>query len=303
LQEFTAGVMVIDNCSDDDTCEEVLRHSGVRLVRNASNLGFAAAVNQGFRLLDTADCILLLNPDVRLTAGLETLLSAAGLFPQQILAGLLTDGAGEPQRGFAVRRFPRGIDLCFENLGINRLWPSNPANRRFRALDLSLLMPQDVEQPAGAFLLIPRQAWESVSGMDERFWPAWFEDVDFLQRTRRAGFPARLIPSARAAHAGGHSFTTVSWSERHLAWYGNLLKYAAIHLGPWTRRAVAASVLAGSIPRAVTGCFRQRSLGPLHTLARVIFMAADDLAATRPSRSGGASSHAAKAARQWFGGS
>jgi len=33
---------------------------------------------------------------------------------------------------------------------------------------------QEIEQPAGAFLMFRREAWERVGGFDERFWPIWF---------------------------------------------------------------------------------------------------------------------------------
>ena len=39
---------------------------------------------------------------------------------------------GRPQHGFNVRAFPTPMTLVFELLGLNRLWPSNPVNRRYR---------------------------------------------------------------------------------------------------------------------------------------------------------------------------
>jgi GT2 family glycosyltransferase len=271
---LSEGVLVIDNASDDGTCEEVKRFPFARLVVNGSNLGFAGAVNEGFRLLPSAEAVLLLNPDAEVTGGLPDLLEPREERHHRLMAGLLTDSGGTPQAGFAVRRFPDASSLVWENLGLNRLWRSNPVNRRYRALDLDLTQEQDVEQPAGAFLLVPRKAWEETGGFDERFWPAWFEDVDFTRRARQAGWPARLAPSATAVHAGGHSFAKVSWSQRQHDWYGNLLRYAAIHLDPAGRRMVAASVVVGLAPRAVTGMFRGRSLRPLRVYFQLFGIAA-----------------------------
>ncbi len=82
-------------------------------------------------------------------------------------------------------------------LGLNRLWPGNPVNRRYRCLDLDLEAAADVEQPAGAFLLIRRDAWQALGGFDEGFHPIWFEDVDFLKRARDAGYRRALRSVAR----------------------------------------------------------------------------------------------------------
>src|ERR1039458_10483275 len=45
-QPTGAEIVVVDNASTDQTCQEVTRR-GVRLITNPENRGFAAAVNQG----------------------------------------------------------------------------------------------------------------------------------------------------------------------------------------------------------------------------------------------------------------
>ena len=57
------SVIVVDNASHDETRAAVTSR-GVCLIANEENRGFAAAVNQGIRALDTP-YILLLNPDSR----------------------------------------------------------------------------------------------------------------------------------------------------------------------------------------------------------------------------------------------
>ena len=61
-----AEIVVVDNDSADNTCEIVEQHSGVRLIRNHVNTGFAAAVNQGVAS-SSGEYILVLNPDVVVT--------------------------------------------------------------------------------------------------------------------------------------------------------------------------------------------------------------------------------------------
>src|ERR1035438_8091500 len=72
-----ADTVVVDNASGDGTIAEVARR-GVRLIANSENRGFAAAVNQGFSVLNSP-YVLLLNPDAILQGGLEALREACCL--------------------------------------------------------------------------------------------------------------------------------------------------------------------------------------------------------------------------------
>src|SRR5438270_5500626 len=69
-----AEIVVVDNASTDCTIAEVARR-GVRLIANSENRGFAAAVNQGFIVLNRT-YILVLNPDAVVISGLEFLRDA-----------------------------------------------------------------------------------------------------------------------------------------------------------------------------------------------------------------------------------
>lgn len=62
-------ILVVDNASQDpidDVLRESKAHTKIRLIRNASNLGFAKAVSVGV-LNSRADYILILNPDCEVT--------------------------------------------------------------------------------------------------------------------------------------------------------------------------------------------------------------------------------------------
>jgi N-acetylglucosaminyl-diphospho-decaprenol L-rhamnosyltransferase len=218
--------------------------------------------------------VLLLNPDAELAGGLAELEAACSEPGVAAAAGLLAGEDGKPQRGFSVRRLPTAAALVFETLGLNRLWPSNPVNRRYRCLDLDLSLEQDVEQPAGAFLLFRRDAWKQLAGFDERFYPVWFEDADFCRRLSDAGYRVRFTPCARARHRGGHSFWAVSRHDRIVWWYRSLLKYASRHFRAASRAAVCGAVLASAILRMVTGMFTEMgSGGGIRVYGKVISLA------------------------------
>ena len=196
-------VLVIDNASDDGTAAEVVaarercsRAGGapIRLIVNSRNAGFAGAVNQGVRAT-SAPLVLLLNPDAQLQHGLSALAAQFDDPAAGAAGGMLTGPDGNPQAGFMVRNLPTPAALIFENVGLNKLWPRNPVNWHYRCLGTNLSGAAQVEQPAGAFLMFSRHAFEKVGGFDERFFPVWFEDVDFCANLKAAGYQVWYTPA------------------------------------------------------------------------------------------------------------
>lgn len=253
--EVTA--IIVDNASSDNTVDRVRTRSGVRLIANPENRGFAAAVNQGEREAGESDSILLLNPDVELLTAVDPLTESARR--HGLAAGRLVDREGRTQEGFTLRRFPTPAALVCELFGINRLWPSNPVNRRYRCLDSNYDQPAMVEQP-GAFLMVRRDVWKKLGGLDEQFYPVWFEDVDFCQRAVDADYQIAYSPSVIARHEGGHSVGKIPEGRRATYWCVSLLRYGAKHFQPGAFRWICAAVALSSVPRMVVGMIAGRTL-------------------------------------------
>jgi N-acetylglucosaminyl-diphospho-decaprenol L-rhamnosyltransferase len=271
LRAADVRVIVVDNASQDETRAAVgLR--GASLIANANNRGFAAAVNQGIRALDTP-YILLLNPDSILQTDLEPLRACCDRPGAAGAGGKLLDASGHPQVGFMYRQFPTPKVLIFESLGLNRLWPGNPLNWHFRCLGCDIESEQPVDQPAGAFLMIRRDVWEKLRGFDEGFHPLWFEDVDFARRAATLGYRMYYTPGAVAKHTGGHSIVHMPVEIRSLYWYGSLLRYTHKHFRPWSTGAVCLAIIAGSVARMLMGSLFHWSVKPLVANARVIALA------------------------------
>jgi N-acetylglucosaminyl-diphospho-decaprenol L-rhamnosyltransferase len=248
-------IIVVDNASADDT-RALIEYRGVRFIANSTNAGFAAGVNQGVRAT-TAPLVLLLNPDARLVGGLDAMAarilnSAAGA-----VGGMLTGEDGQPQAGFMARNLPTPATLIFEVLGINHLWPDNPLNWHYRCKALDPMTAALVDQPAGAFLMLSRAVWERLGGFDERFWPVWFEDVDFCARIKAAGLRIWYEPAGVAKHSGGHSIRALSLENRQRYWYGSLLEYAAKHYRATAFRTTCVGVVVGAFVRAAISLPRE----------------------------------------------
>jgi GT2 family glycosyltransferase len=256
-----ADLVVVDNGSADGTIAEVARR-GVRLVANPLNRGFAAAVNQGINALESA-YVLLLNPDAVLRGGLPRLREACDLPGAAGAGGCLVGPDGQMQVGFMARALPTPAALILEALLLNRFWPRNPVNRRYRGLGLDYSRRLAVEQPAGAFFMIRRAVWRELGGFDEGFRPLWFEDVDFCRRAIDRGYVLYYEPGAVAEHTGAHSISKIAVEMRPVYWYSNLIRYASRHFRLPAVRGVCLAVVAGSCLRGFFESASKRSLMPL----------------------------------------
>ena len=263
-----AEIVVVDNASADATVVEVKRRN-VRLIANPTNRGFAAAVNQGFTVLNCT-YVLLLNPDAVIQTPLDSLRVACDLPHSAGAGGLLKGQDGLPQTGFMVRSLPTVSTLALEALVLNRVWPGNPVNRRYRNIGRDYSVQSEAEQPAGAFFMVRKAVWQELDGLDERFFPLWFEDVDFCRRIRDRGYRLYFVPEAVAFHTGGHSIPRLPLELRNFYWYRSLLRYTAKHFRPAAYRVVCAAVVMGSVVRSIAESVRRFSWRPLAAYARVV---------------------------------
>jgi GT2 family glycosyltransferase len=275
-------IVVVDNASEDDTAREVTRRQ-IRLIASPRNLGFAGGVNKGVRDT-TAPLVLLLNPDAVFETGLDALASEFDDPKIGAAGGLLTDDRGLPQAGFTIRNLPTPATLAFEVLGLNALFPNNFVNWHYRCLGVHLLEAAYAEQPAGAFIMFPREVWNRLGGFDERFWPVWFEDVDFCARVKQFGLSVKYNPAATARHAGAHSVGALSLEIRERYWYGSLLEYASKHFSPTAFVGVCLATMSGACLRAVRA-FPRQGIKAVAVYGAVIRLTAGRLAAVRLFRS------------------
>lgn len=242
-------LIVVDNGSQDDTVARAGAVPGAVVVANSQNRGFAAAANQGVKV-SRSEWVLLLNPDMEVEPGaLGALKDAVSEGGVEAAGGRLLNPDGATQVGFTARRLPSPATMLAEVLLLNRLFPGNRWNRRYRCLDMDYERAAEIEQPPGACLLVKRSVWEELGGLDESFFPLWFEDADFCRRLREGGGKILYAPKARFRHRGAHSLNSLPASARELAWYRNLLRYFRKHHGRLTVGALRAGIAVGALLR------------------------------------------------------
>jgi GT2 family glycosyltransferase len=202
-------VIVVDNASGDDSLALLSSAHGeearLRIVRNATNTGFARACNQGLSLA-SGEWLLLLNPDARLTPdAVRGLVRALEAHPEAALAGPLLlnpDGSeqagGRRDRPTPARAWGRALALP------SRLRRILRAGDFVRAGDPLPSGPVEVEALSGACLLVRRGAFEAVGPLDEGYF-LHCEDLDWCERFRRAGWKALFVSGVRVIHDKGVS--------------------------------------------------------------------------------------------------
>jgi GT2 family glycosyltransferase len=199
-------ISVVDNASVDDSVaaiSRVIRSEGwdwVELLPLNRNVGFAGGNNAALRSLLASsmppDYVWLLNPDTIVRPGaLSALLDFMEEHPEAGAAGSrLEDPDGTPQ--CSAFRFPSVLGE-FEN-GI-RLGLVSRLLARWIVAPPPPPQQCAVDWLSGASLLVRRQVFETVGLLDEQFF-LYFEEVDFLLRSRRAGWQSWYVPASRVVH-------------------------------------------------------------------------------------------------------
>jgi len=195
--------VVVDNASSDGSADQLPATPEVVLIRNSTNVGFAAACNQGART-GSAPYLLFLNPDtVLLPDTLRSVLSfmeGANGARYGICGGLLLRPDGSP--GISASRFPTLANIVTGTLGMDRAVRRWVAPRHMPVDELTRSRP--VDQVIGAFFLVRRSLFDRLEGFDEQYF-VYYEEVDFCRRAAIVGVPTYLLTDAKLYHIGNVS--------------------------------------------------------------------------------------------------
>ncbi len=196
-------ILVIDNASHPADVAILDRlPASVTVIKNSTNLGFAAANNQGISRAQ-GRYLCFLNPDTRLREGsLQGMLQylyqhpGVGMVGPMIWAddeGTLRLPPGDPPSLlFLLGRAMGGVSPRL-NLWRQIRWLRS-AVRFWRAE-----APMDTTMLSGACLITSRQVIEHVGGFDPGFF-LYYEDSDLCRRIRRLGYRLVVVPAARVVH-------------------------------------------------------------------------------------------------------
>lgn len=178
-------IVVVEN-GDGSSAAVARADPAVTLLEPGRNLGFAGGSNLGVAH-SAAEIVVLINPDLQPQPG----------FLQQIVAPL-----GDPRVGVVGARllYPDGQTIQHAG-GLLRAPLMLSDHIGYGARDTGQhSAPGDVEFVTGAALAIRRSTWDQLGGLDESFFPAYYEEVDLCLRARQRGLVVRYQPGAVALH-------------------------------------------------------------------------------------------------------
>ena len=195
-------VILVDNGNFPGDVEAACTGEGapVRVLSGHGNIGFAAGCNLGAKSA-RGEFLLILNPDaVMPDGGLARLLSDAAELERPWLMGAKLVGPDGAEQQGSRRRVLTPWTAFVEATRLYKLAPNHPYFRRFNLHTEEC--PEDViDVPtlSGAVMLTPREDYQAIGGMDERYF-LHVEDVDFCLRFSKAGGTVWFNPHVEVLH-------------------------------------------------------------------------------------------------------
>jgi N-acetylglucosaminyl-diphospho-decaprenol L-rhamnosyltransferase len=184
-------VLLVDNASSDRTAQAAKQADpAIRLIENAENLGFAAAVNQGARAAK-GRWLALINPDA--------------FAEPDWLARLVAATQAHPEvHCFTSRQLMAEDPTKLDGLGDVMALAGYPFRGGYTHPNPGAIESGWVFSACGGAMMIDRDLFLRLGGFDERLF-CYCEDVDLGYRLRLVGEPTLLVPDAVVRHVGSAS--------------------------------------------------------------------------------------------------
>lgn len=263
--DLTGETWVVDNASSDGSPELVIQaFPRTKLIRNTTNLGFAAANNRALARA-AGRHVLLLNPDAELAEDALDHLRAA---LQEPLAGAcgpsLAYGDGTFQH--SAFRFPTLAMALLDFFPLHHRLIESRLNGRYPRAVYQAGEPFPVDHTLGACLLVRGDCLRRVGLLDEGFF-MYCEEIDWCWRIREAGYEILCVPRARVIHHEARSTRQFREEMLPALWRARLRLFRK-HRGPLYRLLARAILLLGAARLGTTGGQpERRAAGRLARLA------------------------------------
>ncbi|WP_294224634.1 glycosyltransferase family 2 protein [uncultured Chryseobacterium sp.] len=201
LPETGCEIVVVDNASADSSWRELIpEFPEVLFISSETNDGFAKANNKAVNAAK-GEYILLLNPDTELEGFYmnEILDFAVSQKDFGCLGVRMHDAEGRflPESKRSVPDMFNSFEKLFTNFKKN-------SSKSYYRFDIDEQAVAEVEVLTGAFLLIKREVYEDVGGLDESYF-MYGEDIDLCYTMLRKGFRNFYYGKASILHHKGES--------------------------------------------------------------------------------------------------
>lgn len=192
-------IIIVDNNSGDDSVY-LLRSDfpEITVIDNPANMGLASGVNTALAQAK-GDYSLILNPDmIAIPGSVSALTSFMDKNPDVgVAGGKLISPNGKLQ--YSCYRFYTPLTIVYRRTFLGKTKTGKQAIANFLMKDFDHKSEKDVDWLMGACLMVRKEAYKEVGGMDERFF-LYFEDVDWCRRFWEKGWRVSYVPKAVFSH-------------------------------------------------------------------------------------------------------
>lgn len=199
-KDLSYEIIIIDNNSSEGSIKEVTdKFQKIVLIQNKSNVGFAAANNQGIKIANGQYCLILNNDTEFFKDGIKEVHDYAESFSSDVVIGCqLLNSNGSKQE--SAIQFPSLLNIFTENFFLYKLFPKNKFFNKYYLNEISLTSPTNVDVVKGAFLFTKTELLKKVKGFDERFF-FYSEETDLCYRLKKHfGTQIILLPEVCVYH-------------------------------------------------------------------------------------------------------
>ena len=180
-------LIIVDNGSTPPITKPYMGFIDVTLIRNETNLGFPAAVNQGV-LASKGDTIILLNNDIVVTPGWAQLLQ--GHLERFSIVGPLTN--------YCSGRQCVVVDSYTDEESLFDVVAEWHENYKGLAIEANWII--------GFCFAFRRKVYDDIGEFDESLWPCSGEEIDFCYRAVEAGHTVGIAQDIYVHHLGNTTF-------------------------------------------------------------------------------------------------
>ncbi|WP_153398478.1 MULTISPECIES: glycosyltransferase family 2 protein [Chryseobacterium] len=197
----TCEIIVIDNASTDSSWKDLVSEfPEVRFIASESNDGFAIANNKAIKTA-SGEYLLILNPDTELEGFyMQELLDFADSKPDFGGLGVRmhdAEGVFLPESKRSVPDMFNSFEKLFTNFKKNN-------SKSYYRNDINEYAVAEVEVVTGAFLLVKKDVYEKIGGLDEAYF-MYGEDIDLCYTLLKHGYKNYYYGKASILHHKGES--------------------------------------------------------------------------------------------------